>query len=83
MCVPENLNLHREPDVSPHQVCQVGLLSTHELPLLANGCHPAVDRFVEILPDIVLQVVSVVSPEERNHYLTPTSNHWLKNKKKL
>lgn len=42
----------------PHQVCQVGLVSTHELPLLADGHEPGVDCFVEILPDIILQVVS-------------------------
>lgn len=49
-----------EADMFPHQVCQVGMISTHELPLLADGCHPLVDGLVEILPDVVLQVVSVV-----------------------
>lgn len=44
--------------VCPHQVSQVGLVSTHELPVLADGCHPAINCFVEILSDIVLQVVS-------------------------
>lgn len=48
----------------PHQVCQVGLVSTHELPLLANGSNPVVNRFVEILPDILLQVV----PRQKEKY---------------
>lgn len=48
----------------PHQVCQVGLVSTHELPLLANGSNPVVNRFVEILPDILLQVV----PTQKEKY---------------
>lgn len=47
-----------ETAACPHQVCQVGLVSTHELPLLADGHEPGVDCFVEILPDIILQVVS-------------------------
>lgn len=51
--------------VFPHQVCQVGLISTHELPLLADGHHPVVDGLVEILPDVVLQVVSVVAKRNR------------------
>lgn len=34
------------------------MVSTHELPLLADGLEPGVDCFVEILPDIILQVVS-------------------------
>lgn len=53
----------------PHQICQVGLVSTHELPLLANGCDPCVNSFVEILPDIILQVVSV-SEKQLNQILT-------------
>lgn len=48
----------------PHQVCQVGLLSTHELPLLADGSDPVIHRFVEILPDILLQVV----PRKKEKY---------------
>lgn len=55
--------------VFPHQVCQIGLISTHELPLLADGCHPLIDSFVEILSDVVLQVVSVVSKKENNEHL--------------
>lgn len=43
-----------ETAVCPHQVCQVGFVSTHELPLLANGHHPVINRFIEVLPDIIL-----------------------------
>lgn len=53
----------------PHQICQVGLVSTHELPLLANGRDPGVNGFVEILPDIILQVVPV-SGKQMNQTLT-------------
>lgn len=48
----------------PHQVCQVGLLSTHELPRLANGSDPVINCLVEILPDILLQVV----PRKKEKY---------------
>lgn len=41
-----------------HQVCQVGLLPTHELLLLADGGHPFVDGLVEVLPHVILEVVS-------------------------
>lgn len=43
-----------ETAVCPHQVCQVGFVSTHELLLLADGRHPVVNCFVEVLPDIIL-----------------------------
>lgn len=43
----------------PHQVGQVWLTSPHELSVPANGSHPLVNGFIQILPDVVLQVVSV------------------------
>lgn len=45
--------------VLPHQIGQVGLISAHELPLLADGHHPVVDGLVEVLPDVILKVVTV------------------------
>lgn len=54
----------------PHQVCQVGLVSTHELPLLANGSNPVVNRFVQILPDILLQVVSGQKEKYKSSFKT-------------
>lgn len=41
-----------------YQVSQIGLVSTHELPLLANGHHPLIDCLVQILSHVILQVVS-------------------------
>lgn len=52
--------MRRTGEASSHQVGQVGMISAHELPLLADGRHPLVDGLVEVLPHVVLQVVSVV-----------------------
>lgn len=60
--------------VVPHQICQVGLIATHELPVLANSCHPVVDGLVQILPDVVLQVVSVGSKKENQPFVSKLRN---------
>lgn len=66
---------HLETALSPHQVCQVGFVSAHELPVLADGCQPVVHCFVQVLPDIILQVVSVSEKIESKH--TPNNEYYI------
>lgn len=40
-----------------YQVCQVGLVSSHEEPVSANRFHPVVGGLVQIYSDVVLQMV--------------------------
>lgn len=57
LCCPSLRAGHSIYHHHTHQVSQVRLLTPHERPVRAHGCHPLVGCLIEVYTYVILQVV--------------------------